>query len=51
MDEQFELLQAWHAWVSREVGHFKSKFRGAAATVLGAANCRGFTLGERAGGG
>ncbi|KFM27827.1 hypothetical protein F751_5934 [Auxenochlorella protothecoides] len=45
MDEQFELLQAWHAWVSREVGHFKSKFRGAAATVLGAANCRGFTLG------
>lgn len=46
MEDQFALLRAWHEWTSREIAVFKSKFRGASATVLGAANCRGFTLGE-----
>lgn len=45
--EQQEVLHAWHAWVLRELGHFKSKFRGAAASLLGAGDCRGFSLGER----
>lgn len=45
IDAQFELLRAWHAWVSREMSHFKAKFCGASATLLGAANHRAFTLG------
>lgn len=39
------MLQAWHSWVLRELDLFKSKFRGAAATLLGAGDCRGFSLG------
>lgn len=39
------MLHAWHSWVLRELDLFKSKFRGAAATLLGAGDCRGFSLG------
>ena len=39
------MLQAWHGWVLRELGLFKAKFRGAAATLLGAGDCRGFSFG------
>ncbi|KAI3429707.1 hypothetical protein D9Q98_005792 [Chlorella vulgaris] len=45
LDEQREVLQAWHSWVLRELDHFKSKFKGAAATLLGAGDVRGFSLG------
>lgn len=48
--EQQEVLRAWHGWVLRELDHFKSKFRGAAASLLGAGDCRGFSLGARVGG-
>lgn len=42
------MLRAWHSWVLRETDLFKAKFRGAAATLLGAGDCRAFSLGERA---
>ncbi|KAL4421597.1 hypothetical protein ABPG75_010888 [Micractinium tetrahymenae] len=45
LEEQREVLHAWHSWVLRELDLFKSKFRGAAATLLGAGDCRGFSLG------
>lgn len=45
LEEQQEVLRAWHGWVLRELDHFKSKFRGAAATLLGAGDVRGFSLG------
>jgi hypothetical protein len=45
LEEQQEVLHAWHSWVLRELDLFKSKFRGAAATLLGAGDCRGFSLG------
>lgn len=45
LEEQRELLQAWHSWMLRELDLFKSKFRGAGATLLGAGDCRGFSLG------
>ena len=45
LEEQQEVLHAWHSWVLRELDLFMSKFRGAAATLLGAGDCRGFSLG------
>jgi hypothetical protein len=42
---ELELLHAWHAFALRELQHFKSKFRGAAGTVLAAADHRGFSAG------
>ena len=45
LEEQQEVLHAWHSWVLRELGLFKSKFRGAAATLLGAGDVRSFSLG------
>ena len=45
LEEQREVLNAWHSWVLRELDLFKSKFRGAAATLLGAGDCRSFSLG------
>lgn len=45
LDEQREVLNAWHSWMLRELDLFKSKFRGAAATLLGAGDVRGFSLG------
>ena len=46
LEEQQDVLHAWHSWVLRELDLFKSKFRGAAATLLGAGDCRGFSVGE-----
>eukprot|EP00887_Chlorella_sp_A99_P003983 scaffold11.g3983.t1 len=45
MEEQLEVLHAWHGFMLRELSHFKSKFRGAAATLLGAGDKQGFSLG------
>lgn len=45
LNEQLEVLHAWHAWMLRELSHFKSKFRGAAATLLGAGDQHGFSMG------
>jgi hypothetical protein len=42
---ELEVLHAWHAFALRELGHFKSKFRGAGATVLAAADRGGFSAG------
>lgn len=39
------MLQAWHGWILRELDLFKAKFRGAAASLLGAGDTRGFSLG------
>ena len=43
--DELEVLHAWHAFALRELQHFKSKFRGAAGTVLAAADCGGFSGG------
>jgi hypothetical protein len=43
--DELEVLHAWHAFALRELQHFKSKFRGAAGTVLAAADCQGFSGG------
>ena len=43
--DELEVLHAWHAFALRELQHFKSKFRGAAGTVLAAADCYGFSGG------
>lgn len=43
--EDLELLHAWHAFALRELHHFKSKFRGAAGTLLAAADINGFSAG------
>ncbi|GAB4822561.1 hypothetical protein N2152v2_009607 [Parachlorella kessleri] len=45
LDEQLEILHAWHAWMLQELSHFKSKFQGAGGTLLGAASSRGFSGG------
>ncbi|PSC68967.1 hypothetical protein C2E20_7463 [Micractinium conductrix] len=45
LEEQREVLQAWHGWILRELDLFKAKFRGAAASLLGAGDTRGFSLG------
>ena len=47
-EEQLEVLSAWRTFTVRELGHFKSKFRGAGATMLGAGDKAGFSLGEGA---
>ena len=46
--DQLEVLSAWRSFTLRELGHFKSKFRGAGATMLGAGDKAGFSLGEAA---
>ena len=46
LQEQLEVLHAWHAWMLQELSHFKSKFQGAGGTLLGAASSRGFSGGE-----
>ena len=43
-------LDGTNSWVLRELDLFKSKFRGAAATLLGAGDSRGFSLGTPLGG-
>lgn len=43
--DELEVLHAWHAFALRELQHFKSKFRGAAGTVLAAADRQGFSGG------
>lgn len=45
IEGELELLRAWHAFALRELGHFKSKFRGAGGTVLAAADALGFSAG------
>jgi hypothetical protein len=45
VEGEFELLRAWHAFVLRELSHFKSKFRGAGGTLLAAADAHGFSAG------
>lgn len=45
LEEQVEVLHAWHAWMLQELSHFKSKFGGAGGTLLGAASARGFSAG------
>jgi hypothetical protein len=49
LEEQREVLNAWHGWILRELDIFKSKFRGAAATLLGAGDVRGFSMGQNTG--
>lgn len=43
--DELEVLHAWHAFAQQELQHFKSKFRGAAGTVLTAADRTGFSAG------
>lgn len=45
ISDELELLHAWHAFALRELQHFKSKFRGAAGTLLAAADYKGFSAG------
>ncbi len=45
LEEQLEVLHAWHAWMLQELAHFKSKFQSAGGTLLGAASSRGFSAG------
>ncbi|KDD71381.1 hypothetical protein H632_c5163p0, partial [Helicosporidium sp. ATCC 50920] len=45
LHEELEVLHAWNAWVHRELDHFKSRYAAGAATVLAAANARGFSAG------
>lgn len=42
VSDELEVLHAWHAFALRELQHFKSKFKGAAGTVLAAADYTGF---------
>ena len=45
-DEQLDILQAWRTFMLRELALFKGKFRGAGATLLGAGDKTGFSLGQ-----
>lgn len=49
LEEQLELLHAWHAWLLNELSHFKSKFRGSGGTLLGAADHQNFSAGTHTG--
>ncbi|KAK9802713.1 hypothetical protein WJX73_010173 [Symbiochloris irregularis] len=45
LEVQLEVLRAWHAWLLGALRHFKGKFRGSSATLIAAADCRGFATG------
>lgn len=45
IDGDLDVLHAWHAFVQKELQHFKSKFHGASGTVLLAADHHGFSAG------
>lgn len=45
VDGDLDVLHAWHAFVQKELQHFKSKFHGASGTVILAADHHGFSAG------